>query len=544
MGNSTSLLADGALLSAIQHSTDDAIIATDGNRNIILFNKGAERIFGCAASDVMGRPLETILPRGLGEARYRHALDSMLEGCQIIGFDWRYLYANEALSAQAHQPVEDLVGRTMMEAYPGIEDTAMFAMLRRSMEERTSHRMVNMFTFPDGSTGWFELSVQPVPEGIVILSNDITERVEAKARLETQVRRLAALRAIDIAITGSVDLRIALGVVLDQTMAQLGVDAACVSLLDPHTHTMNHAAGAGLRTRAFEECAVRLGEGLEARACREGRVVHVHEPGHSPEVARAAAMAEEGVVEYHGAPLVAKGRVVGMLEVFFRAPRAVDDEWRSYLETLAGQTAIAVDSAQLFENLQHSHVDLTRAYDATIEGWSRALDLRDKETEGHSQRVTALTIRMARALGIEGAELAHIRRGALLHDIGKMGVPDGILLKPGPLTDEEMDVIRRHPQLAYDLLSPIVFLRPALDIPYCHHEKWDGTGYPRGLKGEQIPLAARLFAAVDIWDALRSDRPYRSAWPEQKAIDFISSLAGTHLEASVVELFLRVIREG
>ena len=161
------------------------------------------------------------------------------------------------------------------------------------------------------------------------------------------------------------------------------------------------------------------------------------------------------------------------------------------------------------------------AYDETIEGWSRAMDLRDKETEGHTQRVTELTLRLANSMGFGAEELVHIRRGTLLHDIGKMGVPDDILRKPGPLTDEEWVIMRRHPQLAYDMLAPIFYLRPATDIPYCHHEKWDGTGYPRGLKGEQIPLAARIFALVDVWDALCSDRPYRKAWPADRVRSYI-----------------------
>ncbi len=182
--------------------------------------------------------------------------------------------------------------------------------------------------------------------------------------------------------------------------------------------------------------------------------------------------------------------------------------------------------------------ELQEAYDATIAGWARALDLRDHETEGHSRRVTEVTLRLARAMGIPDAELVQIRRGAFLHDIGKMGVPDAILLKPGDLTAEEWPIMRQHPTLAAAMLEPIAFLRPALDIPYCHHERWDGTGYPRGLIGEQIPLAARIFAVVDIWDALRHDRPYRSAWPEEAVRAHLRSLAGTHLDPTVVAAFL------
>ena len=192
--------------------------------------------------------------------------------------------------------------------------------------------------------------------------------------------------------------------------------------------------------------------------------------------------------------------------------------------------------------LQQAHTDLLASYNATIEGWVHALDLRDKETEGHSQRVAELTLRLARATGYFGeTELLHIWRGALLHDIGKLGIPDAVLLKPSRLTPEEFDVMRQHPGYAYNMLAPIAYLHPALDIPYCHHEKWDGSGYPRGLRGEQIPFAARLFAMVDVWDALRSDRPYRSRWPEEKVLEHIRALTGTHFDPQLVEVFFQAI---
>ncbi len=184
--------------------------------------------------------------------------------------------------------------------------------------------------------------------------------------------------------------------------------------------------------------------------------------------------------------------------------------------------------------------DIERAYDATIAGWSQALDLRDHETEGHSLRVAELTVRLARLLGIGEAEIMHIRRGALLHDIGKLGIPDSILHKPGPLSDEEWKIMRMHPVYAHEWLSPIEFLRPALDIPHYHHERWDGSGYPSGLKGEEIPLAARIFSVIDVWDALRSDRPYRDAWPIEKVQAHIRDLRGKHFDPQVVEAFFTI----
>ena len=193
--------------------------------------------------------------------------------------------------------------------------------------------------------------------------------------------------------------------------------------------------------------------------------------------------------------------------------------------------------------LESAYLELREAYDHTIEGWVRALDLRDRETETHTLRVSEMTVRLAREMGISESEIVHIRRGALLHDIGKMGVPDSILNKIDELTPKEWATIAKHPEFAYEMLSPIAYLLPALDIPYCHHEKWDGTGYPRGLKGDEIPLSARIFAIVDVWDALRSNRPYRGGWPEKEVLDYIRDLSGVHFDPVVVEAFFKLLDE-
>ncbi len=196
---------------------------------------------------------------------------------------------------------------------------------------------------------------------------------------------------------------------------------------------------------------------------------------------------------------------------------------------------------QMVVNLRDSKEDLIESYDSTLEGWSKALELRDKETQGHSSRVIDMTVLMAREMGISENQIEFVRRGAMLHDIGKMGIPDSILLKPGKLDEDELNLMRQHVLYAYEMLQPIEFLRPALAIPYCHHEFWDGSGYPRGLKGEEIPLEARIFAVVDTWDALSSNRPYRTALPEEDVIQIIREETGTHFDPSVAEVFLRLI---
>jgi len=190
--------------------------------------------------------------------------------------------------------------------------------------------------------------------------------------------------------------------------------------------------------------------------------------------------------------------------------------------------------------LEVLHKELLNSYHKTIEGWVNALDLRDKETEGHSRRVTEKCVELARASGVEEELLDQVRMGALLHDVGKLGVPDAILHKPGKLTEDEWKVMRMHPVYAHQWLAPITYLKSAVDIPYCHHEKWDGSGYPRGLRGEEIPLFARLFAIIDVWDALCSDRVYRAAMPEPEVLEYIKGQSGTHFDPALVEVFIKV----
>jgi HD-GYP domain-containing protein (c-di-GMP phosphodiesterase class II) len=293
-----------------------------------------------------------------------------------------------------------------------------------------------------------------------------------------------------------------------------------------------------------EDIHMRLGEGFAGRAVLEHRAIQVSDPIPAQDNLQISALWEsEGFISYFATPLVVQGETKGVLEVFHRTRLDANLGGRDFLNTLADQAAIAIANAQLFEGLQHANMDLGLAYDATIEGWSRAMDLRDKETEGHTQRVTEMTLRLARSLRVNESELVHIWRGALLHDMGKLGVPDHILLKPGKLTEAEWVIMRQHPQLAYDMLSPIAYLRSALDIPYCHHEKWDGSGYPRQLVGEQIPLAARLFAVVDVWDALTSDRPYRKKWTKQKARQHILEQSGKHFDPRIVDIFMKYIEQ-
>jgi PAS domain S-box-containing protein len=381
----------------------------------------------------------------------------------------------------------------------------------------------------------------------------------ARLFTETQQRlhRLSALHSIDAAIGASVDTNVTLNIVLEHVITELKADAAAVLLFNPLTRMLEYAAGSGFHVHAIEGLRLRLGDGLAGQSVLQRRAINISDLRQASEVEQlmdhpvsgAASfplqyLDGENFVAYHAIPLIAKGQVQGVLEIFRRSPMQVDQEWITFFEMLAGQTALAIDNGRLFENLQHSNLELTLAYDATIQGWSQALELRDEETEGHTRRVTDLTLRLIEAMGIEESEIEHARRGSLLHDIGKIAVPDRILLKPGPLDENEWYVMRQHPQYAYNMLSPISYLAPAIHIPWCHHEKWDGSGYPRGLKGEQIPVVARIFAIVDVFDALTSNRPYRQAWTRAKAMEYILEQSGMHFDPKVVKAFMDLIAAG
>ena len=399
----------------------------------------------------------------------------------------------------------------------------------------------------NGGLAWLLVNAYPEFDSehclqqVVITFADITDRKLGEERIQRQLEYLTALSDIDRAISSGFDLRLNLITIITQVIAQLRVDAADVMIFNPISQILEYSEGRGFRNKAAQRKSLRLGDCYAGRVALDRRIIHISSLAEDYEnFLRGPSLAGEAFVGYYGVPLIAKGQIHGVMEIFLRTPLAPDKEWHDFLKTLADQAAIAIDNSSLFEKLQRSNAELALAYDSTIEGWSRALDLRDKGTEGHTQRVADITVRLAESFGMSGTELLHIRWGSLLHDIGKMGIPDEILLKPDSLTDEEWVVMKKHPVYAYEMLSPIRYLRSALEIPYCHHEKWDGTGYPLALKGEQIPLAARIFSVVDTWDALRSDRPYQAGLPEERAREHILALAGTHLDPHVVKVFLEL----
>lgn len=378
---------------------------------------------------------------------------------------------------------------------------------------------------------------------LLIMVENISKGQNIESQLNRQIQYLRALRTIDLTISGSMDIRTILQVVLKEAMDQLHMSAAVILTYDPSLNLLKFAAGRGLQTNAIESTSLHLGMGYAGQAAFERRMIQVPELNpHRTDFLHLPGFHKEDFKSYYCVPLISKGMIQGVLESFHRNYFVPDNEWLDFFEALGGQAAIAIEGAKLFSDLQRSNLELNHAYDATLEGWSRALDLRDRDTEGHTRRVTDLTEQLALAMNIDKAERIDIRRGALLHDIGKLGIPDSILLKQGELTTEEWAIVRRHPILAFEMLKPITYLAKSLDIPYCHHERWDGQGYPRGLSGTQIPLAARIFAVVDVFDALTNDRPYRRAWSVQKALEYMEIESSKRFDPTVLNVFLQIIK--
>ena len=356
------------------------------------------------------------------------------------------------------------------------------------------------------------------------------------------IQRVDALHRIDQTITENQSLPTMLDSLRDELVNILEVDAADILYLHPELESLRIITQMGFRTNPLKHTDLQLGEGPAGKAASSRSTVYIPDlENEGVTFKRSPDFNQEDFVSYIGVPLIAKGKLVGILEIFHRSKLDVDKDWLDFLEAVAGQAAIAIGQRNLYKDLRRSKEQLHEAYNAVIESWAQAMELRDIETRGHGQRLVDLTLDLAQELGVDEEAWEDIRRGAFLHDVGKMGIPDRILKKEGKLTQEEREEIGQHPLYAYEILKSNEYLKPALDIPLYHHERWDGLGYPEGLKGEDIPLAARIFAVVDVWDALRSGRPYREAWSDDKALEHIKNESGRHFDPKVVESFLEIV---
>lgn len=370
-------------------------------------------------------------------------------------------------------------------------------------------------------------------QAAVAIENARLFELERQRRQEAENLRVAAT-----AVTSSLDVEEVLETILIALQQVTPYDSASMMLLEGDQVRIRAAKGLLNPDLALNQLFPAANPLLRAIQ-RTGKAVIVADAQRDSRFERWAGA--DRIRGWLGVPLVARGQIIGYITLDSYTPGAFNENDAVLAQTFAHQAAAAVDNARLFATLERTNEELSKAYDTTLEGWGNALELRDKETQGHTRRVAELTIKLARQLGLREPELTHIRRGVLVHDIGKMGVPDRILHKKTTLTKKEWEQLRSHPQYAFDLLYPISYLRPALEVPYCHHERWDGTGYPRGLVAEEIPLLARIFSVVDVWDALLSDRAYRKAWPRQKVLKYIRDQAGHQFDPRIAEVFLRMM---
>ncbi|MFH1633872.1 MAG: PAS domain S-box protein, partial [Chloroflexota bacterium] len=434
------------------YSIDHRVIRPDGK--VIWVHAQAELV-----RDAEGNPesllgtVVDITDMKLAEEKLRitqFSVDQAAESVAWIEEDGRYRYVNDVYCRLLNYSRDELLSMWVFDVNPNFSTEDWHERWRKRKQEGSSFFESSVRT-KDGMLIPVEIHANYLAyedkEFVVSFTQDIRERKLQEEQLKRQVDRLATLRVIDMAIIASLDLRVTLDVFLEQIITCLHIDAADILLLNIHSYNqMNHVASRGFKTDALKHTHLSLGAGYAGRIAQERKAVCIPDLQKEPSdlLEKSPQISSEDFVAYYGVPLIAKGQVKGVLEIFNRTPIEYDQEWLDFLDALATQAAIAIDNAILFDDLQQSNIHLMQAYDNTLEGWSNALDLRDKETEGHSRRVTEMTLRLARQMGMSDSELVHVRRGALLHDIGKMGIPDAILLKPGPLDDEEWEIMRKH----------------------------------------------------------------------------------------------------
>ncbi|GAB4482549.1 MAG: hypothetical protein Kow0088_25500 [Anaerolineales bacterium] len=380
-------------------------------------------------------------------------------------------------------------------------------------------------------------------QAVLDIATSSLQRADLYEQTTQRLNQLNTLHVIDRTINASMDLNFTANILLSQLVQHFEADAATLLKFNQVSQMFSVLA-----TYQYPKQIIppiyQLVDDPPRQAILERRIVVVENlsayRGDRRFWERSTAQGYRGYIVI---PLISKGQVKGVIELFKQRPFLLSAEWQRFLEALAEQAAIAIDNAEMFATLQHNQTQLSFAYDGVIEGFARALELRDPDVHGHSKRVMEITLRLARQFGFHDQELSHIRYGALLHDIGHLTIPESILNKPGPLTEEEWEIVRKHPEYAREILKNIPSLQPATVIPYSHHERWDGTGYPQGLKGDAIPLAARLFAVVDVWDTLLSDRPFRPAWKRQQVLEYLRAQAGKQFDPKVVSAFLARLDE-
>ena len=489
------------------------------------------------------------------EEKFKTLFEIAPVGISVLDCEHNIVDANYALQRITGLQKNELVNgayhkRTYLRPDGSVMTPDEFASARALKEDMPIFDVETGILTEDRGVVWAQISAAPLnmpDSSLVVITQDISERKLSEQTLHQRLAELETLYESGLSLSQLLEAKQIGQKIIDVLAEKLDWYHTTIRLYHPKTDSLELLAYnlANKTTKEewsrqgerFRTLIARPGDGLSGWALQHGETVRCGDLPGDPRYLETVPGVKSGLY----IPIKTGERTIGVISVESEKPDYFTAEDEHMAVTLAAQAAVALENIRLFKDLQKSNDDLFMAYDETIEGWSRALDLRDRETEGHTRRVTTLTEKLARKMGISDPELIHIRHGSLLHDIGKMGVPDRILLKPDKLTEEEWIIMREHPAHAYNLLSPIKFLRPALHIPHFHHEKWDGSGYPDGKMGKQIPLEARIFAVIDVFDALTSDRPYRPGWPRDKAIHYIHKESGLHFDPNVVEVFMKLI---
>lgn len=467
------------------------------------------------------------------EEKFRALAENSAAGI-FIHSGGRHIYVNPMWSAITEFSILELLQKKPTDFIdPHLPKRDRDQMAARLMGENLPDRFEFDITTRYGEKRVIDLNLTPIrfeeKDAIMGTAIDITTRKQREHELEVIAQMSEALR---ISISQNDVMETSISKICDI----LKIDGAYIAIGDEKTQQVEMKIGWGV-WKQLEGTVLPIRDGLSGHIISTGELYINHHPQSDPYITRPDLAVNMKSIA--GMPLIAGGRTVGVL-VIGSGQHLIENDIR-LLKAMGDFTASALHRADLFEQSSLQTKELEQAYNSTLEGWALALELRDKETQGHSVRIANLTLKLAKRMGIPEAEMENIRRGALLHDIGKLGVPDTILLKHSTLTPSEWAIMQKHPAYAFEMLSQLKDFKESIDIPYCHHEWWDGSGYPRGLEGEDIPLAARIFCIVDVWDALTSDRPYRQAWDRQEALAHIINQAGTHFDPRIVNEFIKMI---
>ena len=506
-----------------------------------------------------GRPLLYVLVSDVSEQRRAElelrllstALEAAHNGIVLTDAEGVIQWVNPAFSAMTGYSHAEAVGSTPQELSAGFAGEEFYRQLWRTLDAGQPWQGELQIRRKDGTVYTEEQAITPVRDGsgrirhFIAIKQDVTEKRAVREALELRAQQQAALAELGQAALSDDDLSSLMQRAVDDVAEVLGVEFVNVLYLAPGRDMFVLEAGRGWREGVVGHLEVSADTATMAAYVidRAGPVISADIPAET-RFPPPALLLDHGVRGSVAVPIEYGRETFGILGAHSSAPGERDPTDVAFMQGVANVLAASLRHRRFADALRESNRQLRSAYDATIEGWAQALDLRDHETEGHTRRVTDLSVALGRALGFGERDIETLRRGAMLHDIGKMGVPDAILHKAGPLTDEEWAIMRTHPTLAKEMLGRIGFLGDAVEVPYCHHERWDGSGYPRGLAGEEIPLSARVFAVVDVYDALTSDRPYRAAWAPEKALEYIEREAGTHFDPAVVRAFAEMISGG